>query len=524
MVTTFPCGSVDLMEFLDYARARGVVFRMTEGQLRYIAPKNALSHADLATLRGFRTEIEDMVSTQGAADRREGASHVGQLIGMAPLSYTQLQHWNIYQLDQRHSSRFTVSAVRLRGRLRLSALRESVSFLIERHEVLRARIVQRNGQPMQRVCGVPSEVVNYQQFSQMPPEHRIEALNREIEEIVSAPIDVTRDRLYEVALVERENDDHVLVLATEHMVSDMRSLDLFFEELPSVYGCIKRGVAPMLPKMSLQFADYAAWQRSTERELLDKHEKYWKDHLYSCVRIRFPCGRIASDAREAGWGVSTVRVAQKLRVALGKCARALGTTSVMCAYAAYAALVLRWCDVSEGVVQFMTDGRRQSAVENTFGFFASPLHLRMSLRAGDRAVDIIRRAVSEYCEAYEHADLSYLEAKRGDLGFTRNSVFNWIPSPQFSGSHDAGVRVGGLSITAEALSQPILRSLKRDSEPFIVVVDSGTEAIGRVFYPLALHAERSMSAFSRSFLKFLDCMVRDPNVSMSSISIIRDRA
>ena len=51
-------------------------------------------------------------------------------------------------------------------------------------------------------------------------------------------------------------------------------------ELSALYGAFLRGEADPLPEMSLQYADYAVWQRKwIEGEILRKQAEYWKTTL-----------------------------------------------------------------------------------------------------------------------------------------------------------------------------------------------------------------------------------------------------
>jgi len=56
---------------------------------------------------------------------------------------------------------------------------------------------------------------------------------------------------------------------------------------------------------------------------------------------------------------------------------------------AYVALVLRWCNASAGIFQYVTDGRNRPEFEETIGYFASMLYLRVILQESGTFSDLL---------------------------------------------------------------------------------------------------------------------------------------
>ena len=87
------------------------------------------------------------------AARTDGApigrvAHASEL----PLSFAQERMWFIDQLEPESAAYNVPGGVELKGRLSVAALQQSLSELVRRHEVLRARFVDVAGQPMQRTA------------------------------------------------------------------------------------------------------------------------------------------------------------------------------------------------------------------------------------------------------------------------------------------------------------------------------------------------------------------------------------
>ncbi len=68
-----------------------------------------------------------------------------------------------------------------------------------------------------------------------------------------------------------------LVLVVHHIASDGWSISVVVKELIELYSANIESREANLPKLPIQFADYAIWQRKyLSGELLDKKLSYWK--------------------------------------------------------------------------------------------------------------------------------------------------------------------------------------------------------------------------------------------------------
>ena len=54
---------------------------------------------------------------------------------------------------------------------------------------------------------------------------------------------------------------HVLLFAVHHIVFDGWSMGVLWSELSACYEAICQGKQISLPKLAIQYADYARWQR-----------------------------------------------------------------------------------------------------------------------------------------------------------------------------------------------------------------------------------------------------------------------
>ena len=457
----------EIVDLLTSMRKKGVRLWSKDGQLHCRAPKGALAPEEFERLRLSKGQIMGFLRDPESGLGFHQADH------LAPLAFSQLAHWHFYELNRRRSIRQVASATRMRGPLNLDALRSSLAEIVRRHEALRTRIVTRDGTPMQEIDQTGGCELETEECAALSESSQEREVTRAIEQLILEPVDVAVDRLLAVRLVRLRADEHVLIVAMEHMIGDLFSMDLLLRDMSAAYMQISSGRAVSLPSIPVQFADYAAWQRSGEISWVERHGAYWKERLASCQRLRFPEEKSTRTIAQPGWGTVPIRIGVKLTMALRQWCRFRQTTMVLAVFTAYVGAVLRWCSVPEAVFRYTSDGRVSAEIENTIGYFAGALYLRIELAEDSTFLDLLSRVTEEYCRACEHTDCSYLMTCVPQPGIARNTLFNWVPHGSFlTDSSSANAPEEPIRCSPIRFAHPLLRNLLADAEPSIQLADT----------------------------------------------------
>lgn len=511
-----------IAEVLGSVRRKGVRLWSENGQLHYKAPKGALTREEIERLRVSKGQIVALLERAAVAEAAEPRLEPRPQPDRAPLAFSQLAHWHFCQLHGRRSIRQVAFATRLRGRLNIDALQQSIAEIVRRHDALRTRIVVCDGIPEQEIAESGDCELEVDDLTAVSERCREVEVKRLIEQLILEPIDITVGPLFGIRLLKLRDDEHVLIVALEHIISDGFSLNILARELSAAYVQALRGRAFSLPTIPMQLADYAVWQRKAQKSWIEKHGAYWNERLAGCQRLRFPEDGSSPTDTHLGWGTVPLRIGRGLKEELREWCRLRQTTVVMSVFAAYVGLVLRWCNVPEAVFQYQSDGRFSSKIENTIGFFASALYLRIALREDDNFVDLMNRATEEYCKAHEHADFCYMTAQVPRPEFTRNTTFNWLPRGSFKadfsdldGSEDA------ITCSPIRFAHPMVRNYEMDGEPCVLFLDADDEIVGDVYFPLDRFSVDTMERFGRNFPVFIRALLRQPEERVNDISFCK---
>lgn len=394
------------------------------GALRFRAPTGALAREDLESLRALRFEvIESLEQMDFSIDARLRPRIAGSAV---PLTPQQILAWN--WLTERKSRRWSHSGIRVFGRLDMDLLRRSLDAVVWRHESLRTRIVVVDGVPRPQTnaaCDYEWAVIDMCHISS----HSIEGeLTRLAGDFVRDKIDVTVDPLFAVRAFKLADCEHLLIFALDHMISDGVSLGILIKEVWTLYGHVKRGLPFQLPKLTLQFGDYAVWLQQTHGAWLQKHAQYWKEKLIGAQCIEIPaCGVLVENSTGARLDIS---IGGALSSRLREIARRERTILSLVMLTIYVAVMSRWCNQRDLVIRVPNNGRCRPELQDMIGLLATALFLRIEIARDDTFLDLLARIRVEFYSASEHVSFGRIFEVVPGLG--TEIVFNWLP-PQ--GTH-----------------------------------------------------------------------------------------
>lgn len=193
------------------------------------------------------------------------------------------------------------------GRLDAAALEFSLSELTRRHEILRTRLLERDGEPVQLIEPAVELPFEVDDLRALPPGQREARAEELIRAEAARPFDLSRAPLMRARLLQLGEEEHRLVVVLHHVVCDAWSLDLLFRDLAEFYGARSTGREAALPALEVQYADFAVWQRGWLNDEVQAGQlAHWRKTLEGApaeLELPFPAGHApASPVRPASSG------------------------------------------------------------------------------------------------------------------------------------------------------------------------------------------------------------------------------
>jgi hypothetical protein len=315
------------------------------------------------------------------------------------------------------------SAVRILGPLDPDLLRKGIDATVQRHESLRTRFRSQNGQLCQQVDSSNDPVFTVIDLSELPLSAAERAAQPLVQEFIDAPVDLSAGPLFEARAWKLGTNDYILVLLIDHMISDGLSNGILCREIWSSYQRAARGESPVLPRLAVQFADYAVWQERTREPWMAAHSAYWSRHLQGIRRMELPKDDASSSERRCDGSMLHLPFGEPLTTSLRQTARAERTLTSLLVLTAYAVVMSSWCRQEDLLILFASHGRQQPGLQNVIGFVATFLPLRVAVRGDATLHALIEQIKHELAAALRHRDFDRVPDFVPQC--KSEAIFNW---------------------------------------------------------------------------------------------------
>ncbi|CCI07343.1 non-ribosomal peptide synthetase [Microcystis aeruginosa] len=324
-----------------------------------------------------------------------------------PLSWAQERLWFVNQLEG-ESGAYTIDlTMRLRGNLNVKALEKAFQAIIQRHEPLRTQFKLKDNKPIQAIdpnVTFTLPVVNLQNLS-----HSEQQVKNLLLAAASEPFDLESGSVLRVKLWQVKTEEYVLLLAIHHIAADGWSIGVLIDELSVYYRSFCTGTKADLPDLSIQYADFALWQRQwLTNEVLDRQLSYWKQQLTGIPLLhQLPTDRPRPAIQSFRGGTERLQLDSQLTQQLKKLSQESGSTLFMTLLAGFAVLLSRYSQQTDVVIGSPIANRNRTEIEWLIGFFVNSLVLRFDLSQDLTFEDFLAQVRQTTQDAYDHQDLPF---------------------------------------------------------------------------------------------------------------------
>lgn len=434
-----------------------------------------------------------------------------------PLSFAQQRLWFLDQLAPGSPFYSIPAAVRLSGRLDVSALERALNEVVDRHEVLRTTFAAEKGEPLQRITSSLTIPIPILDLSDLAEEEREDEVRRLAVEEAQTPFDLAVGPLVRAKLVRLGEQEHVMLFNMHHIVSDGWSIGVLMKELTVLYEAFSHGRPSPLEDLPVQYADFAHWQRQwLQDEVLEEQLSYWRQQLADLQTLDLPTD-YPRPAMKSYRGTSRrVRLSKDLSDGLKALSDAEEATPFMTLLAAFQVLLGRYTRQDDVAVGTPIAGRNRVEIEGLIGFFVNTLVLRTDLSGNPSFRDLIRRVRDVALGGYSHQDLPFeklVEELQPDRDMSRTPLFQVLFVFQNAARSDERLSELKLSRLASGTG-----TSKFDLT--LTLQDTKAGFSGTLEYDIDLFDESTIDRMLGHLTTLLDGVVADPDSSIAELPLV----
>lgn len=366
------------------------------------------------------------------------------------LSNAQLRIWIQSQLVPYNIN----GGFRIKGALNNIVLNQAFEKLIARHESLRAIFFETEKGPRQKILSI--EAIQFKiDFEDHSRGIEIdEVVNSSSKYEVNTCFDLKKAPLLRVKLLKITKDEHILLLTIHHIISDGWSMEVLGKDVFSLYKSILGGEEFALPKLNLQYKDYAAWQNKQKLNgKLNIHRDYWKKKFLGGIPlVELPLDKPRPKIKTFNGGVYQDVWNNNITEELKSVALKNDTTLFVVLITALKVLLFKATSQPDIIVGTLIAGRDFPDLENQVGLFANTLPLKTRINENLSFEDNLLEVKQTTLEAIHHQSYPIdqlandLELKRDQ---SRSMFFDILFILHNTGSVTQGLSdLSGLSISA----------------------------------------------------------------------------
>ncbi|KZN35301.1 hypothetical protein N480_19140 [Pseudoalteromonas luteoviolacea S2607] len=502
---------MNLFKMLIDFKERGFIIDASGDKLSIKVTKGPLLPVDKDVLKSEKLNIINLYKSLNINSNAQ----------LAPTSFSQQRLWFINQLEGDSSTYNIIDGFSISFAVNTEAFTYAFNKLIERHEILRTCYEESDGDIYQVIKGTCSAKITIHDFTQ----YERAVANNKVEAVISKnndyAFDLKNGPILTVDLCLISSTQSYVVANIHHIASDGWSQNIFRKEIIALYEEYIGRDRNTLPTLSLQFSDYAHWERKfLSGDNLSKHLDYWTNKLDGAPPLHnLPLDRPRTSVQSFAGCVYDLTIPKQLISRLSKICSDNNASTFMALSGVFSYLLGRLSHESDIVFATPIANREQTETASLIGFFVNTLVLRFDLLNVKNFADLLTLAKDVCIGAYSHQQMpldeiiQHLSVPRSlsyspvfQIMFSTHNIDN--PNEKISNNDTQGPK---LSINKSKFDLSVSCIIDKDNYHFAWCYNS------------SLFDESTISLMAHCYANLLEQITNDPHKNLSELYLVEDK-
>ena len=424
-----------------------------------------------------------------------------------PLSFAQERLFFIDEYEGGTNAYNIPIVLELSDSIDTEKLKQSITQLVETHDILRTVIKEK--------CGKYIQVVSNRQLN-------IEELNID-ENNISSKVELCINILFKlkeelpikVWILNRE----LVIINIHHIAFDGWSTDIFLRELDENYKSLIEGRTAVLPEQKISYRDFAVWQREyLQGDVLEKQKEYWKNQLTGYENVNLPLDKVRPSKISYEGDNEYFEFSDDLTSLIRTTVKEKGVTLNIFLLSCFNILLSKYCGQDDIVVGTPTANRHYKELENIIGFFVNSLVIRTKINSNETTGELIEQINNTMIGSQLHQDIPFEKV----VGFL-NVEKDLSRSPVFQVMF--GVQSFCSGINDELFKPSSLTELYKISkfDLSLFIDDSDNKLRCTIEYAVKLFNQSTIKQITKHFKRVVEQVVSNSDVKIKNINLMSDK-
>jgi len=443
---------------------------------------------------------------------------LADIVGRFPTTTAQQRFWFQEQTTPGDIELNIAIRWEVRGKFSASEIEKAVQIVTARHEMLRTRFVEIDGELWQEVVDTVRfrlGVVDLRAVAPEEHEARVAAMAREL---AGRPFDLSQPCLLRMSLVQLAPDRAAILIAAHHIAFDGFSIGVLGHEIGQIVQAFSEDRKPDLPELPVQYGDFALWEKELEASgALESDGFFWDEQLrdakYFELETDFPRPAIRTTT---GKTLVTPFPAD-FDSRMTKFNRSAGISYFTLGAAALSAALHRWSGKTDILFAAPVAGRTDIETEKLIGVFINTLAMRIHAHPDSTLIDHVLSVQEVVTKSLLHQSYPF------------NRIVHRLNWPRdTSRTPLASLNLNMQRVFLEERKYGAFELVSVPSHMPGVFYDMNIQIIGRnsgwklmIDYNDGLYTAETVTQFSDLLLRTFEQILSEPNCMISSVSFER---
>ncbi|QWU16644.1 amino acid adenylation domain-containing protein [Paenibacillus sophorae] len=431
------------------------------------------------------------------------------------LSHAQKRVYILTRMDSQSNNYNILGMWRLTGALQAEVLRQALQLIVDRNQSLRAAFVMVDGNPVQKIKPSAELAYHFIDLSELGEAEQEKATQEIASQEAERNYNLETGPLMAVSLLKTAAQEHLLLIAQHHIISDGWSLGLLVKELGASYQLLMQGGIPEAEVEQPTTTDYFTWHnQNVERN--HHSRKYWLNQLSGELPIlELPLDFPRPAMQTYHGDTKHLTIHPSLTRQLEKLSQAHGTSLFMTLLAAFKVLLYKLTGHRDIIVGSPIAGRNHKVTEKMIGMFVNTIAFRTQLASEETFVKFLEKVKHTALAGYEHQDYPFdrlVDEIHPERDVSRTPIFQVM----------MGLLNLPLDLQLQDLQiQEIIREHKVAKFDLTLHVFERNQALSIYFeYNTDLFRLETIRRFMKYYEHLLEAICRNPTTRISEIDLL----
>ncbi|WDF57314.1 non-ribosomal peptide synthetase/type I polyketide synthase [Mucilaginibacter sp. KACC 22063] len=436
------------------------------------------------------------------------------------LSFAQQRLWFIERYEEGTSAYHLPSVFELAEKTAIDGLIYAINQIVTRHEVLRSTILMGDSDE-NIIQKVNAEPLTIETVTVADEAAYLQLLKADIEK----PFNLSNEYPIRVKFyqLEQAGQKRFLLINIHHIATDGWSKSIFENELSAYYEAyIQNNPGFCLPSPTIQYKDYATWQRTyLSGDTLVKQLRYWKNKLSGYEPLNLPVDHPRPERPDYKGAIVSFQIGPETSKQLRALCRLYGVTLHSALLGSIHVLLSKYTGQHDIVTGSPVANRNERQTSDVIGFFVNVLVNRTLLSNDESFAGLIKQVHDEQVQAQLHQHMSF-EMLVNELAAARDTSRHPIFQVLFEVTNHTNKPEEQLNYIKEMEIDDVYDVEKFDLS--ISLNDDQTGLAGQFSHTTALFTRSTIERMADYYIHLLEQLVWKPDMPFSKFSLLKPDA